>query len=95
MSTAEYTGDTLELHYYPELAVPQSEYLLYEDDGADPSALELGLYAALRFHGTTEASRVSMQLEVVHDGYTGSPDRAADAVCHPSNHRRTGFRLCG
>ncbi|WP_299777877.1 TIM-barrel domain-containing protein [uncultured Formosa sp.] len=48
-NTKAYTGNNLELHYYNDASILNSEYELYDDDGKTVDAFEKGKYEKLNF----------------------------------------------
>ncbi len=93
LSTAEYRGDTLALHFFPDITIPQSTYTMYEDDGDNPVSIEQGLYEVLQFQGMSGPDQIQIDFSVIQDGYPEAPDRrqmrvvvhrivnAPDSVC--------------
>ncbi|WP_159022521.1 TIM-barrel domain-containing protein [Formosa sp. L2A11] len=48
-NTKSYTGNDLELHYYNDASILNSEYEMYDDDGKTVNAFEKGKYEKLNF----------------------------------------------
>lgn len=71
-STAAYRPDTLEVRYYPDAAVPTSDFILYEDDGKSAQALARQQYVTVRFSSRLEARETTLTATVV-GSYPGAP----------------------
>jgi alpha-glucosidase (family GH31 glycosyl hydrolase) len=67
-STRDYTGRTIDLHYWHDAGVTSSRGMLYDDDGATPDAYGKGRYEIARF---TSAARADA-LEIAVATETGS-----------------------
>ncbi|MGV8813087.1 MAG: TIM-barrel domain-containing protein [Gelidibacter sp.] len=62
-STKEYDGNTLELHYYYDSNVKESEGQLYNDDGLTADAFEKGLFELLKFESEVNGKVIEIQFE--------------------------------
>ncbi|WP_282069382.1 TIM-barrel domain-containing protein [Olleya namhaensis] len=62
-STAEYDGNTLDLHYYFDASVSESKRTLYNDDGATKNAFEKGKYEILEFDSKTTKKALELQFD--------------------------------
>jgi oligosaccharide 4-alpha-D-glucosyltransferase len=62
-STKEYDGNTIELHYYFDENIKESEGQLYNDDGLSTNAFELGKYELLHFESELEKQILEIELE--------------------------------
>ena len=62
-STAEYDGNTLELHYYFDASVSKSKRTLYNDDGVTNAAFEKGKYEILEFDSKTTKKALEFQFD--------------------------------
>lgn len=60
-STKEYDGNTLELHYYYDASVKESEGQLYNDDGLTADAFAKGEYELLKFESEVSKNKIEMQ----------------------------------
>ncbi len=62
-STKEYDGNTLELHYYYDSEVKESEGQLYNDDGLTADAFERGLFELLKFQSEVKGTEIEIDFE--------------------------------
>lgn len=61
-STANYSLDQFDLHYYADSLVPESKYRLYNDDGETPDAQVKGLYERMEFTASETQNALSFTL---------------------------------
>ncbi len=71
-STARYQPDTLLLRYYPDPAVDQSEFTLYDDDGHSAQALARRQFETFTARGYCGAGQTDVLLSSAGD-YPGRP----------------------
>src|SRR5690606_23617555 len=62
-TTADYTGETLEVHYYFDEEVKESKGFLYHDDGKNTMAIEEGKYEIINFTSSLEAAALNLKVE--------------------------------
>ena len=62
-STKEYDGNVLELHYYFDGSLTQSEGQLYNDDGLAADAFEKGMFELLKFKSTVNNKHLQIEME--------------------------------
>ena len=62
-STKEYDGNTIELHYYYDASVKESEGQLYNDDGLTADAFEKGDYELLKFESEVSKKEIEIEFE--------------------------------
>jgi len=62
-STRDYTGKSLELHYYHDASVTASAGKLYDDDGATAHAFEAGKFTLVRFDSAFADGRLAIGLQ--------------------------------
>lgn len=74
-STADYDGSRLLVRYFPEAGV-ESESVVYDDDHADPDALQKGACSLLRFTG--DATGNGLTINVSRSGSFNGIKPAAD-----------------
>ncbi|MHC1778144.1 MAG: TIM-barrel domain-containing protein [Lentimicrobium sp.] len=61
-STAGYTLDEFDLHYYSDSLVTENKYRLYNDDGETPDAQEKGLYEKMEFSASETQNMLVLTL---------------------------------
>ncbi|MBQ0786785.1 MAG: DUF4968 domain-containing protein [Oceanihabitans sp.] len=81
-STAEYHGDTLNLHYYFDASVAKSERRLYNDDGATKNAFEKGKYEILTFEAETTKKSLELEFEAETGVTYTTSTKTIDVVIH-------------
>jgi len=82
-STDHYTGESLELHYYADASVADSNAQMFEDDGADPDSLRAGRFERLTFEARRDADALEIVVGREGDGYAGMPEsRRVTIVIH-------------
>ncbi|WP_282136447.1 TIM-barrel domain-containing protein [Seonamhaeicola maritimus] len=62
-STKEYDANNLDVHYYLDAFVGESEQKYYNDDGKTPEALEKGDYEIFEFKSEFKNSRLEIEFE--------------------------------
>ncbi|WP_338356508.1 TIM-barrel domain-containing protein [Yeosuana marina] len=62
-STESYNGNDLELHYYNDTSIVESERQFYNDDGKTSKAFEKGQYELLEFEFESEKKQVEFEFE--------------------------------
>ncbi|WP_166967091.1 glycoside hydrolase family 31 protein [Yeosuana marina] len=62
-STKAYNGNDLELHYYNDTSIVESERQFYNDDGKTSKAFEKGQYELLEFEFESEKKQVEFEFE--------------------------------
>ncbi|MGC1630887.1 MAG: TIM-barrel domain-containing protein [Gelidibacter sp.] len=62
-STKAYDGNTLELHYYYDPSIKESEGELYNDDGLTADAFEKAQFELLRFQSEVNGKVIEIQFE--------------------------------
>lgn len=62
-STKEYDGNTIELHYYYDASVKESEGQMYNDDGLTANAFEKGDYELLKFESEVSKKEIEIEFE--------------------------------
>jgi len=62
-TTRDYTGKTLELHYWHDASVSASDGKLYDDDGATAHAFEAGKYTLVHFTSKFADRRLDFKLQ--------------------------------
>lgn len=72
-NTAAYNGDSLQILYYPDVSVNESNFTLYNDDGKTPGAWKKGEYQLIDFAGNVSSKQIQVILNSKGNGYTGMP----------------------
>lgn len=62
-TTADYNGSVLELHYWYDETVTESERTIYNDDGFTANAFEKGMYEMLEFEVEIDNKEIEIDLE--------------------------------
>jgi oligosaccharide 4-alpha-D-glucosyltransferase len=62
VSTASYSLDAFELHYYADSLVRESKYRLYNDDGETPDAYAKGRFEKMEFTSSEEQNTLNITL---------------------------------
>lgn len=62
-STKEFDGNTIELHYYYDASVKESEGQMYNDDGLTANAFEKGDYELLKFESEVSKKEIEIEFE--------------------------------
>ncbi len=89
-STAEYNGNTLDLHYYFDASVSESQRTLYNDDGATKNAFEKGKYEVLEFDSKTTKKGLELQFDAEVGSNYATTSKKITVVIHnfPSDPKR-------
>lgn len=67
-TTADFTGETLEVHYYFDEDLKESSGFLYHDDGKSPVAIEENKYEIINFTSSLEPKILNIKVEKEEDG---------------------------
>jgi len=82
-SLKDYSSQQLELHYYHDSSVSQSQGEMYEDDGQSPDSLSKGDFELLKFFARSEPGQLHVRLDRTGLGYSGMPvSRQLQLVVH-------------
>jgi glycosidase/enterochelin esterase-like enzyme len=82
-TTADYSSESLTLHYYADPSVPFATGQMYEDDGASRLSLEQGEFELLRFRAGHDGDSLSIDLRREGGVYDGRPEsRELTIVIH-------------
>jgi alpha-glucosidase (family GH31 glycosyl hydrolase) len=81
-TTRDYSTATLNLHYYLDKEVKNSDGKMYDDDGATPDTFEKGNYEILHFHGVNKNNTVSIKLSSEMGANYQSIDRKINLIVH-------------
>ncbi len=68
LTTANYTGETLEVHYYFDEDIKESSGILYHDDGKTPEAFEEKKYEIIHFSSSLEPKILNIKVEKEEGG---------------------------
>ena len=74
-STDQFRADTLLLRYYPDAGMPNSTFILYEDDGHSARALEQKQFELLKLSGFYRPEQTELFLVSNNGHYPGQPSR--------------------
>lgn len=92
-STAEYNGNTFDLHYYYDASVIESERTLYNDDGETKNAFENENYEILEFEAETTTKNLELEFEAETGTNYKTTTKNIDVVIHnfPKSPKRIKF----
>ena len=62
-TTADYSGEILEVHYYFDEEIEESSSYLYHDDGKTPSSFENGKYEIIKFESSLNRDSLDLKIE--------------------------------
>jgi len=62
-TTADYSGDILEVHYYFDKEIEESSSYLYHDDGKTPDSYEKGQYEIIKFKSSVFGDSLDLKIE--------------------------------
>jgi alpha-glucosidase (family GH31 glycosyl hydrolase) len=72
-NTTEYNSNSMQLHYYHDESIAESERELYNDDGETKNAYEKGMYELLEFESAFKNNRLEIELEAeIGDNFSAS-----------------------
>ncbi len=72
-NTQSYSSESLTINFYPDAAVPESKYTMYDDDGKTANAIENNQYELLNFKATNTDNGVFINLTKGGGAYVGMP----------------------
>ncbi|KAB8155804.1 DUF5110 domain-containing protein [Kordia sp. TARA_039_SRF] len=81
-TTADYNANRLELHYYHDETIVESERMLYNDDGETKNAFEKGMYELLEFESEFENNRLEIELEAEIGENFSATTKEIDVIVH-------------
>lgn len=81
-TTKEYTGKELDLHYYFDPSVKNSNSSLYNDDGSAAKAIEKEKYELLRFNANQEEKWLNLELSAETGNNYKTNEKSVDLVIH-------------
>ena len=82
LNTRAYSLNNLELHYYHDKSIVESEGHLYNDDGETPNAFEKGQYELLNFVSETSKSKLNLALTTEKGKTFKASDKVINWVIH-------------
>ncbi|MBK5192489.1 MAG: DUF5110 domain-containing protein, partial [Flavobacteriaceae bacterium] len=62
-TTANYSGEILEVHYYFDEEIEESSSFLYHDDGKTPHSFENGQYEIIKFESSLSGDSLDLKIE--------------------------------
>jgi alpha-glucosidase (family GH31 glycosyl hydrolase) len=84
-TTADYKGNKLELHYWFDASVKESERTLYNDDGLTANAFEKGQYELLEFEVELGKRYIEINFEAEFGENWNPQDKEVELVLHNIN----------
>ncbi|QQS27611.1 MAG: DUF4968 domain-containing protein [Sphingobacteriales bacterium] len=83
LNTDSYQADTLIVHYYPHLSVPENYYSLYWDNGKTVNAQSLNQFELIHFNGLVKAKQIKVFVEKTGGHFREMPQkRLIEMVFH-------------
>jgi alpha-glucosidase (family GH31 glycosyl hydrolase) len=62
-TTANYSGEIIEVHYYFDEEIEESSSFLYHDDGKTPDSFEKGMYEIIKFESSLSGESLELEIE--------------------------------
>ncbi|MCJ7756564.1 MAG: DUF4968 domain-containing protein [Gillisia sp.] len=62
-TTANYSGEILEVHYYFDEEIEESSSYLYHDDGKTPNSFKKGQYEIIKFESSLSGDSLNLKIE--------------------------------
>ena len=84
-TTDMYKGDVLELHYWFDAAVKESERTMYNDDGITANAFEKGKYEVLEFEAEIEKKYLEIDFEAELGEHWTPSEKQINLIIHNIN----------
>lgn len=84
-STEEYDGNKLELHYYHDASIKESEREYYNDDGKTPDALNKEAYELLEFEAELDRKWLEIDFEATIGSNYKTSNKTVNLVIHNIN----------
>jgi alpha-glucosidase len=81
-STAEYNGNVLDVHYYFDNTIAESERSMYNDDGATKNAFEKGKYEIITFESETTEKSLELDFKAKIGANYATSTKSIDVVIH-------------
>jgi len=95
-STASYSLDAFELHYYADSLVRESKYRLYNDDGETPDAYAKGRFEKMEFSATSEPNTLNITLtKIKASSYYKKITNQISLKIHNLDQKPTGVKING
>jgi len=94
-TTDEYDSNNLEVHYYYDVSVKESQGQLYNDDGVTANAFEKGKYEILKFKSNIEKRWLEIDLEAKTGANYQSRIKKIELVIHNVNWKPKRIKLNG
>lgn len=77
-TTADYSGEILEVHYYYDEEIKESSSYLYHDDGETPDSFEKGKYEIIKFESSLSGDSLNLRVEKEAGGNSTSAVRLVE-----------------
>jgi len=89
-TTDDYTGNQLEIHYYFDESVKESEQKMYNDDGLTANAFEKGKFEILKFEAEITKRNLEINFESEFGNNWNSENKEITLMIHnlPKNSRK-------
>lgn len=81
-NTDQYHTREIELHYYHDASVPQSQGRMYDDDGKTARAYEQGRYELLHFASRQRNGRLAIEMRSETGAHYSAPARRITLLVH-------------
>ncbi|MCF8232506.1 MAG: DUF5110 domain-containing protein [Bacteroidales bacterium] len=95
-SASEYSMDEIEMHFYFDSMVDDSEYDLYNDDGKTPEAYEEEKYEMLQFASETNGERLKLTVQPEKGNkWEKTMDHTIHYVVHNLSSKPSGIKVDG
>ena len=94
-NTEEYDGSNLELHYYHEKGIVESEREYYNDDGKTPNAYKKGQYELLEFEAEVDKKWIEIDFEAENGANYAFSNKTVKLVVHNIDWRPRIIRING
>ncbi len=94
-STTTYDGSVLELHYYFDEDVEESEYQMYNDDGLTINAFEKGMYELLEFETEIENNCLEIEFEAETGANYSTNTKEINLIVHNIERELKNIKING
>ncbi|WP_420570921.1 TIM-barrel domain-containing protein [Kordia sp.] len=94
-STSEYDPNKLQLHYYNDESIPESERKMYVDDGDTKQAYEKGMYELLTFKSAQKKKHLELKLSAETGKHYSTSTKNIEVVVHNINSKPRKIKFRG
>ncbi len=81
-STSDYDANSINVHYFFDASIEESERKFYNDDGKTPNAYEKGVYEILEFEAEIDGRWLEIQIEVEIGKNYKAQDKKMELIVH-------------